>query len=212
MHGQVSSRIAPTYTFMPKSYNLNSFITCFYFQRYPPDADDCNVMLFYPDWSGSNEGCANDGLEPYYMLGNFAYFFSNTREECCQKFYNWNYDSCAGVKPAATGDYYPDWSGSTTSTCLNDNKMPTYMRSKESKPWYLSTTLKSCCERFFSWDKVKCMNSEVAGTNKYYVKYDAGTCVQDTDGSAKEWDELFDTKNECCQKKNVVHEGTLLKH
>jgi len=54
------------------------------------------------------------------------------------------------------------------------------------------------------------MNSEVAGTNKYYVKYDAGTCVQDTDGSANEWDELFDTKNECCQKKMWYMKGLCL--
>ena len=31
--------------------------------RYPPDHDDCNVMLFYPDWEGANEGCTNDGKQ-----------------------------------------------------------------------------------------------------------------------------------------------------
>ncbi len=29
--------------------------------RYPPDQDDCNTMLFYPDWNGSNKGCLDDG-------------------------------------------------------------------------------------------------------------------------------------------------------
>ncbi len=29
--------------------------------RYPPDHDDCNVMLYYPDWDGANEGCTDDG-------------------------------------------------------------------------------------------------------------------------------------------------------
>ena len=29
--------------------------------RYPPDQDDCNMMLFYPDWNGSNKGCLDDG-------------------------------------------------------------------------------------------------------------------------------------------------------
>ena len=28
---------------------------------HPPDADDCNVMLYYPDWNGANEGCVADG-------------------------------------------------------------------------------------------------------------------------------------------------------
>jgi len=31
--------------------------------KYPPDADDCNIQLFYPDYApnGANEGCLNDG-------------------------------------------------------------------------------------------------------------------------------------------------------
>lgn len=29
--------------------------------RYPPDHDDCNSMLFYPDWHGANKGCLDDG-------------------------------------------------------------------------------------------------------------------------------------------------------
>ena len=29
--------------------------------RYPPDHDDCNVMLFYPDWEGANIFCVSDG-------------------------------------------------------------------------------------------------------------------------------------------------------
>ena len=31
--------------------------------RYPPDHDDCNVMLWYPDWEGSNDGCTNNGKQ-----------------------------------------------------------------------------------------------------------------------------------------------------
>ncbi len=33
--------------------------------RYPPDHDDCNVMLFYPDWEGRNEGCVHDGKQSF---------------------------------------------------------------------------------------------------------------------------------------------------
>jgi len=29
--------------------------------RYPPDHDDCNTILYYPDWGGANKGCLNDG-------------------------------------------------------------------------------------------------------------------------------------------------------
>ena len=33
--------------------------------RYPPDHDDCNVMLYYPDWNGANKGCIDDGKTRY---------------------------------------------------------------------------------------------------------------------------------------------------
>lgn len=175
--------------------------------RYPPDHDDCNVMLYYPDWNGANEGCADDGQEPYYMLSNAPYFLSNTREECCKKFYEWNYISCTGTIPETSGDYYPDWTGasSSPSTCLSDGKMPHYMLT--SQQWYLSSTLKECCERHFYWDLNNCMGTQVAGTGKWYVKYDASTCVQDCVGSspcggiAQSWEETFNDKNTCCEKK-----------
>ena len=70
--------------------------------RYPPDLDDCNVMLYYPDLEGSNKGCVDDGQEPYYMLSNHEYFLSNSREECCNSFYEWNFYSCTGSTPTLT--------------------------------------------------------------------------------------------------------------
>ena len=175
--------------------------------RYPPDHDDCNVMLHYPDWNGENKGCASDGQEPYYMLSNAQYFLSNTREECCKKFYEWDYWGCTGTKPPSSGDYYPNWTGasSSSSSCLNDEKMPTYMLN--SPTWYLSSTLKECCERHFNFDFHNCMGTEAQGTNKWYVKYDAYTCVQDCVGAApcggiaESWDEVFGDKKTCCDTK-----------
>jgi hypothetical protein len=53
--------------------------------RYPPDHDDCNVMLFYPDWAGSNEGCIDDGKEPYYMLWAITNISYPTQEKNAAK-------------------------------------------------------------------------------------------------------------------------------
>ena len=174
--------------------------------RYPIDHDDCNVMLFYPDWEGTNKGCTDDGKEPYYMLSNSEYFFSNTREECCKKFYEWDYHSCAGTLPELTnGDYYPDWSGTSTPTCLNDNKIPPYMLTNQG--WYFSTTLRQCCERHFFWDINKCMGTSAVASEKWYVNYSARTCVKDCEGTspcgglAEAWDEVFKDKDECCETK-----------
>ena len=144
------------------------------------------------------------------MLTNAQYFLSNTREECCKKFYEWNYYECTGTKPQSSGDYYPDWNGASSSsatTCLNDGKEPKYMFN--SPTWYMSSTLKECCERHFHWALNDCMGTQVVGTEKWYVKYEALTCVQDCTGGsnsncggiAESWDEVLESKKECCDKK-----------
>ncbi len=140
------------------------------------------------------------------MLSNHQYFLSNTREECCKKFYEWNYQSCSGTKPELTnGEYYPDWTVSSTSTCLNDDKVPGYMLTNQA--WYLSTTLEKCCERHFSWNVNECLGTTAGGSNEWYVSYEDKTCVQDCSGAspcggiANSWEELYSSKEECCQEK-----------
>ena len=34
--------------------------------KYPPTDGNCEMLLFYPDWHGSNEGCLDDGK--YFIL------------------------------------------------------------------------------------------------------------------------------------------------
>jgi hypothetical protein len=177
--------------------------------RYPPQNDDCTVKLYYPDWNGANEGCADDGQEPLYMLSNAKLFLFNTREECCKKFFGWNYYVCTGTLPELpTGMFYPNWSGTSSTTCLNDNKMPTYML--RNQQYYFFSSLRQCCEKHFSWDIQKCMGTDATGTGKWYVKWGTtDTCVQDCIGAsnpncggiAKKWDETFSDKNTCCEKK-----------
>jgi hypothetical protein len=211
--------------------------------RYPPD-DDCNVMLFYPDWNGSNEGCIDDGKyayiaryveicmqheltdlssysfiylfcfcigqEPYYMLSNHDFFLSNTREECCKKFYAWDLYSCTGTAPTLTnGEYYPDWSGGS-NTCVKDGEIPDYML-YNNQAWYLSTTLQKCCEKHFYWNINECLGTSpddsAVGTDKWYVEWDTNTCVQDCVGAspcggiAETWDQLYSSKEQCCNER-----------
>ena len=102
------------------------------------------------------------------MLSNANYFLSNSIKECCEKFYEWNDFACTGTSPELTnGEYYPDWSGSSTSTCLNDNKIPTYMLNDQS--WYLFNTLQECCERHFNWALRDCLGTAEVGTDQLYV-------------------------------------------
>ena len=152
------------------------------------------------------------GQEPYYMLSNANYFLSNSKEECCNKFYPWNLYGCMGTTPTfANGDFYPDWEGKS-KTCLSsdDGEIPDYMLVNQK--YYLSTTLEKCCERHFFWNINKCLgnspDSSVAGTNKWYVKWVDSACVQDCRGEngscggiAENWDKLYSSKEECCEKR-----------
>jgi len=145
------------------------------------------------------------GKEPYYMLGNAQYFLSNSIEECCEKFYEWNFYECSGTTPELThGEFYPDWSG-RGSTCLADGKIPDYMISNQN--WYLSTTLEKCCERHFYWSINECLGTTSVGSNDWYVSYEDVKCVKDCSGAescggvAEPWDKLYSTKEKCCKEK-----------
>ena len=172
---------------------------------YPPDHDDCNEMLYYPDWGGKNTGCVNDGMEPHYMLVNHPYFLFNSLKECCEQFYHWDVYTCTGVWPVLTnGEYYPDWENHS-GTCLNDDKMPKYMISNQQ--WYLSKTKKECCEEHYYWAVNDCMGDELQGSNKWYINWPHFTCVQDCKGAspcgglAEFWEETFTSKEACCRQK-----------
>jgi len=141
------------------------------------------------------------------MLQFAQYFLSNSIEECCEKFYYWDYYGCTGTSPPRSGDYYPDWSIVSSYTCVNDEKMPKYMLTNDNQNWYLFKTLKECCERHFKWDVNKCMGTTNQGTGKWYANYGAGGCTQDCAGAspcggvAESWDDKFSTKKECCKAK-----------
>ena len=111
--------------------------------------------------------------------------------------------STPSCSPSFSPTQYPDWTGSSTATCLNDDKMPTYMLNDQG--WYLSTTLEKCCERHFFWGLKECLGTSDVGSNDWYVKYEDETCVQDCNGAspcggvADSWVELYKSKEMCCE-------------
>jgi len=121
--------------------------------------DDCNEdeyvyeALFYPDWEDTMS-CINDGKKPYYMQMETGHWMKNTREECCKRFFEWEYFDCIGTEPPASDEYYPDWSNWDGPTCVNDGEMPQYMLSIPSS---LHPTLEECCKKHFGWDFKACM-------------------------------------------------------
>ena len=173
--------------------------------------DDCNEgeALFYPDWEDTMS-CIDDGKEPYWM--HTGHWMKNTREECCEEFFEWEYNDCIGPLPARVFKYYPDfnrgfWDGDEPY-CLNDGKEPSYMLNSLS---YLLPTLEECCRRFVSWDYYRCVRmgpSAVVVVSvakaKWYVDWFTSRCVQDCNGEwpcggvAAQWDILYDDKKTCC--------------
>lgn len=141
------------------------------------------------------------------MLQNHGYFLSSSLEECCRSFYNWDYYSCTGSTPTLTnGEYYPDWHGGGSNTCVRDGNAPEYMFYDQS--WYLSPTLQKCCEKFYHWDLHECLgtspNYVYEGTNKWYPEWENDTCIQDCEGAspcggaAETWNDLYSSREQCC--------------
>ncbi|KAL7462177.1 hypothetical protein ACHAXS_002563 [Conticribra weissflogii] len=77
---------------------------------------------------------------------------------------------------------------------------------KINKAW-ISESLEKCCSRFYSgWNYSKCMRTEAAGSNKFYVDWIKGQCVKDCvgpapcGGLAQLWDPLYDSDITCCAR------------
>ena len=55
--------------------------------------------VWYPNWTGDNRGCLNDGNMPQLMLDNPSFFLFDTLAECCEKNFAWdpNPTNCLGI-------------------------------------------------------------------------------------------------------------------
>ncbi|KAL7465658.1 hypothetical protein ACHAXS_005972 [Conticribra weissflogii] len=167
--------------------------------------------MWYPDWTGANEGCINDGNEEDYMrLNPVGYYLFDTLESCCSKHYSWNYNQCARIEGNAIGPngealYYPDWEGENRS-CKNDGRQPAYM-SNYPEAWMFAD-LASCCEKCYHWNLDECMGSSTAaGSGNWYPDWEQSICVQDCVGAfpcggfAHDWDPLYPSAAACCNSK-----------
>lgn len=60
--------------------------------------------LFFPDWSGSSEGCARDYgniRAPAYITNQGTAYMHDSLDDCCTKHYSWNLASCLGSADTA---------------------------------------------------------------------------------------------------------------
>lgn len=105
--------------------------------------ESCLKALWYPDWSGRNQGCVRDGNEPSYMTQNPSNFIFSTKKDCCEEHYASNYALCMGEQTGGSGKkWYPDWT-SVEKTCKQDGGAPEYMLDATS---LLFDDQRDCCE------------------------------------------------------------------
>eukprot|EP00956_Cyclotella_meneghiniana_P034765 scaffold108040_cov122-Cyclotella_meneghiniana.AAC.5 len=74
--------------------------------------------LYYPDWSGDDEGCLNDGNEPAFMTQSSNSWVYSTLGSCREEHYSWNLNSCLGTSVSAgSSKWYMD---RKESKCVQD--------------------------------------------------------------------------------------------
>ena len=115
-----------------------------------------STFIYYPDWSGSNEGCLNDGNEPRYMLYNPSLWMQETLTACCEKYYPYNLATCTGSTSAGSTKFYMDWEA---DVCVQDCEGAAPCGGL-AESWDIKYDTKiNCCEENMPFDKKKCIRS-----------------------------------------------------
>ena len=138
----------------------------------------CARALWYPDWAGSNTGCLRDGNEPLYMTQNPTVYLYNTKADCCNEFYYYDYTTCMGSTSSSSGtSYYADWLGD--DTCKNDGGAPPYM--VQNPTLWLYDTLAECCAAHYAWKSNECLGTTTTPSGLYYPDWsgDNEGCLND---------------------------------
>jgi len=69
------------------------------------------------------------------------------------------------------GYYYPSWN-TGEHTCKNDGNAPNYMKTDGG---YHESTLKDCCERYYTWNMLTCMGSNPTDIEGFYPAWESDT-------------------------------------
>eukprot|EP00584_Thalassiosira_punctigera_P022733 CAMPEP_0172574500 /NCGR_PEP_ID=MMETSP1067-20121228/136730_1 /TAXON_ID=265564 ORGANISM="Thalassiosira punctigera, Strain Tpunct2005C2" /NCGR_SAMPLE_ID=MMETSP1067 /ASSEMBLY_ACC=CAM_ASM_000444 /LENGTH=908 /DNA_ID=CAMNT_0013367129 /DNA_START=168 /DNA_END=2895 /DNA_ORIENTATION=- len=165
-------------------------------------------LVWYPDW-GSSHTCINDGNPPAYMkiIGTYL---ENSLLKCCERYFSWDYFTCAGSSATLPSGFYPSWGSSETKCLESSDAMPDYM--KRNPTQWLYEDIESCCEQHYSWEFSTCIqesggNPLATSTGKWYVNHEERICQQDCPetgnvtcgGLANSWDILYESSGDCCE-------------
>ena len=160
---------------------------------------------WYPDWDSGETRCKNDGEAPAYMSIGSSWWYLDSRESCCKKYFSWAYDECAGESAVAPTGFYPLW-GDSEPKCESGDP-PNYMR--RNPAGWIFDTIETCCDRYFGWSPDCVTNSGgISGpdltADLYYADWEqSNTCVSDGNApgymksNPEVW--MFDTLLDCCK-------------
>lgn len=129
-----------------------------------------------------------------------------TAEDCCAYEYSWiDNKLCAARSTHSMLSRY--WADGTTAKCQDDSIVPTKDLSSA-----IYDSIEDCCIYGLPWlSEGEClaasdMSLTELGSNKFYVDWVNLFCVKDCEGPApcgglkQEWDFLYNTEEECCNK------------
>ena len=146
------------------------------------------------------------------MTYNPSQWLYKSRDGCCTRYYSYDYGKCMALDTTGGIGWYPALESSDESKCLEDDKVPAYMRSNPTQ--WVYDKLEGCCERYFSWDQPACVvasggDDTTIYTNQWYVNHETEVCEQDCvkdsstpcGGSVKSWKDLFDSAADCCESR-----------
>lgn len=117
-----------------------------------------------------------------------------------------NFDPVVIPLLSLISDWFPNWSGGS-STCLNDlDRAPTYMKLNRS---YLEKSLDACCARYFSWAYDECAGQATASVDGWFPNWGgiAGSnskCINDGNppgymrANVGQW--LYSGFEACCRR------------
>ena len=154
---------------------------------------------WWPQW-GTGEStniCENGGDIPSYMAQNQGQYFSDSKQECCEKWFPYALKDCVGpTSGGSTKEYIvPNWIDFHCEV----------KKEKDMEAYELADTFESaedCCKKRFSFSYKKCCQQAgcaVSTETLYYPK--DGKCVDGVEGEMESWEIAFaeDSVSKCCE-------------
>lgn len=172
----------------------------------------CGTKKWYRGDSAGSDVCVQDcdescgGSTCGGIVKDNSVILLDTAEECCAEQYAWIENDLCTARSTKTpvAKYWPDL---LEGKCVNDSVTPTTDLSVS-----IYGTIEECCVDVNWLTVAECAaasgSSSAQYSGKYFVDWKTEQCRQDNgiDGTAKRYDELFDSKTDCCAKISWIDE------